>query len=172
MALKEDFEYASFRCVYCDTMNAARKSRPIAPRLSMNQSHTQTYSHSSNSSSSESGDSGMSFPSEDIDLLSHNLMHYCLDTTDVLTSPVKELRDAADLSYAKQSSMVAAAENSANTADNCSHYSDGDGLCNLSDREQGKPSKSQAIEDKPVLNEKNASGDCGTPQDISSSQME
>lgn len=58
MALKEDFEYATYRCVYCDTLNVARKSRPKAPKLSINQSYTQTYPNSSNSSSSESQDSG------------------------------------------------------------------------------------------------------------------
>ncbi|XP_075167166.1 zinc-ribbon metal-binding protein lunapark [Haematobia irritans] len=34
MALKEDFEYTTFRCAFCNALNPARKSRPIAPRLS------------------------------------------------------------------------------------------------------------------------------------------
>ncbi|XP_072539712.1 endoplasmic reticulum junction formation protein lunapark-B isoform X2 [Salminus brasiliensis] len=33
MALKEEFEYLSFRCAYCYFMNPARKTRPQAPRL-------------------------------------------------------------------------------------------------------------------------------------------
>ncbi|KAH9496058.1 hypothetical protein Btru_012615 [Bulinus truncatus] len=33
MALKEEFEYLSFRCCYCYHLNPARKQRPIAPRL-------------------------------------------------------------------------------------------------------------------------------------------
>ncbi|XP_016364379.1 protein lunapark-B-like isoform X1 [Sinocyclocheilus rhinocerous] len=33
MALKEEFEYAAFRCAYCYFMNPARKTRPQAPRL-------------------------------------------------------------------------------------------------------------------------------------------
>ncbi|CAL8254639.1 unnamed protein product [Lota lota] len=33
MALKEEFEYIAFRCVYCYFMNPARKTRPQAPRL-------------------------------------------------------------------------------------------------------------------------------------------
>ncbi|XP_036425826.1 endoplasmic reticulum junction formation protein lunapark-B isoform X2 [Colossoma macropomum] len=33
MALKEEFEYLSFRCGYCYFMNPARKTRPQAPRL-------------------------------------------------------------------------------------------------------------------------------------------
>ncbi|XP_013407606.1 endoplasmic reticulum junction formation protein lunapark [Lingula anatina] len=32
MALKEEFEYLSFRCCYCFTFNEARKHRPQAPR--------------------------------------------------------------------------------------------------------------------------------------------
>lgn len=34
MALKEEFDYLSFRCCYCHYYNAARKQRPQAPRLS------------------------------------------------------------------------------------------------------------------------------------------
>ncbi|KAM7345814.1 zinc-ribbon metal-binding protein lunapark [Cochliomyia hominivorax] len=34
MALKEDFEYTTFRCAFCQALNPARKSRPAAPRLS------------------------------------------------------------------------------------------------------------------------------------------
>ncbi|KAK0067633.1 endoplasmic reticulum junction formation protein lunapark [Biomphalaria pfeifferi] len=33
MALREEFEYLSFRCCYCFSLNPARKQRPIAPRL-------------------------------------------------------------------------------------------------------------------------------------------
>ncbi|XP_028993441.1 endoplasmic reticulum junction formation protein lunapark-A [Betta splendens] len=33
MALKEEFEYIAFRCAYCYFLNAARKTRPQAPRL-------------------------------------------------------------------------------------------------------------------------------------------
>ncbi|KAM6934040.1 endoplasmic reticulum junction formation protein lunapark-A [Xenentodon cancila] len=33
MALKEEFEYIAFRCVYCYFLNPARKTRPQAPRL-------------------------------------------------------------------------------------------------------------------------------------------
>ncbi|XP_076871699.1 endoplasmic reticulum junction formation protein lunapark-B isoform X2 [Brachyhypopomus gauderio] len=33
MALKEEFEYLAFRCVYCYFMNPARRTRPQAPRL-------------------------------------------------------------------------------------------------------------------------------------------
>lgn len=33
MALKEEFEYMSFRCCYCYGFNPARRQRPMAPRL-------------------------------------------------------------------------------------------------------------------------------------------
>lgn len=33
MALKEEFEYISYRCCYCYTLNPARKKRPQAPKL-------------------------------------------------------------------------------------------------------------------------------------------
>ncbi|XP_069568989.1 endoplasmic reticulum junction formation protein lunapark-B [Brachyistius frenatus] len=33
MALKEEFEYLTFRCAYCYFLNPARKTRPLAPRL-------------------------------------------------------------------------------------------------------------------------------------------
>lgn len=33
MALKEEFEYMSFRCCYCYFFNPARKKRPPAPKL-------------------------------------------------------------------------------------------------------------------------------------------
>ncbi|XP_059142166.1 endoplasmic reticulum junction formation protein lunapark-B-like [Physella acuta] len=33
MALKEEFEYLTFRCCYCYHVNPARKQRPLAPRL-------------------------------------------------------------------------------------------------------------------------------------------
>ncbi|KAI8127563.1 Protein lunapark-B [Lucilia cuprina] len=35
MALKDDFEYTTFRCAFCNALNPARKSRPVAPRLSV-----------------------------------------------------------------------------------------------------------------------------------------
>uniref|UniRef100_W8BTD6 Endoplasmic reticulum junction formation protein lunapark n=2 Tax=Ceratitis capitata TaxID=7213 RepID=W8BTD6_CERCA len=33
MALKEDFDFTTFRCAFCNALNPARKARPIAPRL-------------------------------------------------------------------------------------------------------------------------------------------
>jgi hypothetical protein len=33
MALQEEYEYAVFRCAFCNTLNPAKKLRPIAPRL-------------------------------------------------------------------------------------------------------------------------------------------
>lgn len=34
MVSQEEYEYASFKCAFCKTMNPARKLRPIAPRIS------------------------------------------------------------------------------------------------------------------------------------------
>lgn len=31
----EEYEYATFNCAFCDTLNPARKERPVAPRLSL-----------------------------------------------------------------------------------------------------------------------------------------
>lgn len=33
MAVREEFEYISFRCCYCYHLNPARKNRPTAPKL-------------------------------------------------------------------------------------------------------------------------------------------
>lgn len=33
MALQEEYEYASFRCAFCGSLNPSRKLRPIAPKL-------------------------------------------------------------------------------------------------------------------------------------------
>ena len=34
MALQEEYEYAAFRCAFCNFFNPAKKLRPIAPLLS------------------------------------------------------------------------------------------------------------------------------------------
>lgn len=31
----EEYEYTTFHCAFCDTLNQARKERPVAPRLSL-----------------------------------------------------------------------------------------------------------------------------------------
>ncbi|KAK2726257.1 endoplasmic reticulum junction formation protein lunapark-B-like [Artemia franciscana] len=43
MALKEEFEFLSFRCCYCHYWNPAKKQRPLAPRLA---SQLPAHSHS------------------------------------------------------------------------------------------------------------------------------
>lgn len=42
MALQEDYEYAAFRCAFCNFFNPAKKLRPIAPRLSTELSQQQS----------------------------------------------------------------------------------------------------------------------------------
>lgn len=34
MVSQEEYEYASFKCAFCRTLNPAKKLRPIAPRIS------------------------------------------------------------------------------------------------------------------------------------------
>uniref|UniRef100_A0ABK9MQU6 Endoplasmic reticulum junction formation protein lunapark n=1 Tax=Glossina morsitans morsitans TaxID=37546 RepID=A0ABK9MQU6_GLOMM len=59
MALKEEFEYMTFRCIYCNGLNPARKSRPIAPRLSVLPPTLTQESHASTSTDSSSSDDGL-----------------------------------------------------------------------------------------------------------------
>ncbi|XP_036331625.1 endoplasmic reticulum junction formation protein lunapark-A [Rhagoletis pomonella] len=54
MALKEDFDYTTFRCAFCNALNPARKARPIAPRLP--EQHFSNLKRDSNSSSSSPTD--------------------------------------------------------------------------------------------------------------------
>lgn len=67
MAFKEEFEYLSFRCCYCHTLNPAKKQRPAAPRLEFeleqtlreikNASDTSDSERNSGSDSSDESDS-------------------------------------------------------------------------------------------------------------------
>ncbi|XP_044738646.1 endoplasmic reticulum junction formation protein lunapark-A isoform X3 [Chrysoperla carnea] len=52
MALREEFEYISFRCCYCYTYNPARKLRAVAPKLEQNPH--QNFKQLSSDSTSES----------------------------------------------------------------------------------------------------------------------
>jgi len=59
MALKEEFEYFSFHCCYCQTFNPARKQRPVGPKLDttpvkVQQNVTDETSESEKNSPSES----------------------------------------------------------------------------------------------------------------------
>lgn len=38
MALKDEFEYISFICYYCNTLNAARKQRIVPPKIQITES--------------------------------------------------------------------------------------------------------------------------------------
>lgn len=53
MALKEEFEYMSFRCCYCYTLNPARKKRPVAPKLEFETAPVAAIKHNSDTSDSE-----------------------------------------------------------------------------------------------------------------------
>lgn len=54
MALKDDFDYTTFRCAFCNALNPARKARPIAPRLP--EQHFSSLKRDSTSSSSTPSD--------------------------------------------------------------------------------------------------------------------
>ncbi|KAH8245868.1 hypothetical protein KR038_008773, partial [Drosophila bunnanda] len=55
MLPKEEYEYASFRCAFCNVLNQARKERPVAPRLSL-ETPTPASIRRNESSESESSD--------------------------------------------------------------------------------------------------------------------
>lgn len=55
MASKEDFEYTTFRCAFCNVLNPARKAKPAAPRLSV---LPKAQAAAADSSSDEKEDSG------------------------------------------------------------------------------------------------------------------
>lgn len=50
MALPEEYEYAAFRCAFCNYFNPAKKLRPLAPRLRTKISSDQILRQSSESS--------------------------------------------------------------------------------------------------------------------------
>ncbi|XP_034478834.1 endoplasmic reticulum junction formation protein lunapark-B [Drosophila innubila] len=55
----EDYEYTTFHCAFCGTLNPARKERPVAPRLSLEARNTETPQSSqlrNDSSDSDSSD--------------------------------------------------------------------------------------------------------------------
>ncbi|XP_057709439.1 endoplasmic reticulum junction formation protein lunapark-A [Corythoichthys intestinalis] len=68
MALKEEFEYVAFRCVYCYFLNPARKTRPQAPRLPEVTGELKTSSEAPSSSSSAEEDSPQPFKEETQDV--------------------------------------------------------------------------------------------------------
>ncbi|EDW46960.1 endoplasmic reticulum junction formation protein lunapark [Drosophila sechellia] len=55
MLPKEEYEYTTFRCAFCNVLNPARKKRPVAPRLSL-EAPSDTANKRNDSSESESSD--------------------------------------------------------------------------------------------------------------------
>ncbi|XP_016942985.3 endoplasmic reticulum junction formation protein lunapark [Drosophila suzukii] len=55
MLPKEEYEYTTFRCAFCNVLNQARKKRPVAPRLSL-ETPSETAAKRNDSSDSESSD--------------------------------------------------------------------------------------------------------------------
>lgn len=76
MALQEEYEYAAFRCAFCNFFNPAKKLRPIAPRLSSElalQPSQPSFNIQRPSSSDSSSCSGMPFLPTHINLISKKL---------------------------------------------------------------------------------------------------
>ncbi|XP_030387051.1 endoplasmic reticulum junction formation protein lunapark-A [Scaptodrosophila lebanonensis] len=58
MLPKEEYEYTTFRCAFCEELNPARKERPVAPRLALQQlPETPNTPLSARNESSDSGSS-------------------------------------------------------------------------------------------------------------------
>ncbi|KAI8035710.1 hypothetical protein M5D96_011460 [Drosophila gunungcola] len=55
MLPKEEYEYTTFRCGFCNVLNPARKKRPVAPRLSL-EAPSESMAKRNDSSDSESSD--------------------------------------------------------------------------------------------------------------------
>lgn len=52
MALQEEYEFAAFRCAFCGVYNAAKKQRPLAPKLPFEQAQLDKLKEQHGSSSS------------------------------------------------------------------------------------------------------------------------
>lgn len=55
MALQEEYEFAAFRCAFCNFFNPAKKCRPAAPRLPIEMTPSVNIQRPSTSDSSNSG---------------------------------------------------------------------------------------------------------------------
>lgn len=55
MALQEEYEFAAFRCAFCNFFNPAKKCRPSAPRLPIELTPFVNVQRPSTSDSSNSG---------------------------------------------------------------------------------------------------------------------
>ncbi|XP_041565847.1 endoplasmic reticulum junction formation protein lunapark-B [Drosophila elegans] len=62
MLPKEEYEYTTFRCGFCNVLNPARKKRPVAPRLSL-EAPSESTAKRNDSSDSESSDDSDKEPS-------------------------------------------------------------------------------------------------------------
>uniref|UniRef100_A0A6P4F7Z6 Endoplasmic reticulum junction formation protein lunapark n=1 Tax=Drosophila rhopaloa TaxID=1041015 RepID=A0A6P4F7Z6_DRORH len=56
MLPKEEYEYTTFRCGFCNVLNPARKKRPVAPRLSLEAPSESTTKRNASSDSESSDD--------------------------------------------------------------------------------------------------------------------
>lgn len=61
MVVKEEYEYAAFKCAYCNAFNPSKKVRPTAPRLTSQSSIETPVIKGDSSTSSSEKDSGEFF---------------------------------------------------------------------------------------------------------------
>ncbi|XP_017867219.1 PREDICTED: protein lunapark-A isoform X1 [Drosophila arizonae] len=79
----EEYEYTTFHCAFCGVLNPARKERPVAPRLSLNATQSQTPALINNGSSdSDSSDDEDEDSEEDNKHLARRALHDELPSTD------------------------------------------------------------------------------------------
>lgn len=74
MALQEEYEYAAFKCAFCNALNPSRKQRPVAPRLEGTPERRITERRLSSSTSEEEKISGSDTESDHDDKQDKNVI--------------------------------------------------------------------------------------------------
>lgn len=97
MALQEEYEYAAFRCAFCNFFNPAKKLRPLAPRLASEITPSVNIQRPSTSSESSSGARDFHLLSKAIQLL----IHFLLDSDNKIST--KKYSDVTEELVFKQS---------------------------------------------------------------------
>lgn len=89
MALQEEYEYAAFRCAFCNFFNPAKKLRPLAPRLASEVKPSVNIQRPSTSSESSSGSRDFQL-GEEIQLLIHFLLDSNYEISNTKKSDITE----------------------------------------------------------------------------------
>ncbi|XP_053963869.1 endoplasmic reticulum junction formation protein lunapark-B [Anastrepha ludens] len=96
MALREDFDYTTFRCAFCNALNPARKARPIAPRLPEQHFLHQKRGSNSSSSSPTDIDSENDEPVDPMSTTGSAAVTPRIQLTEATNTPVKTAAAAFD----------------------------------------------------------------------------